>query len=213
MFDPIVVWSGVAALCGSLALVVIGWTHHMRLARLGAIAAIASALGVVYLGAFELSVEHAQLRPHCAVTCPIPHRATRHRSAPMIVIVHRAHRQRWISRTTDRVAIAPVRFLAEHHLLAHPPRAVSVRVYPSDDLAELVPWMLALGVATVSTLGAVIARRGWGWVASFASAAAAMLVLPLARPPASLALLWIFGTLAAIASVAIRGPRDHTPRF
>lgn len=53
MFDPIVVWFGVAVACGSLALIVAAWTHHARLARLGALLGISAMLVVAYLGIAE----------------------------------------------------------------------------------------------------------------------------------------------------------------
>lgn len=53
MLDPIVVWFGVAVVSGSLALIVAAWTHHARLARLGALFGISAMLVVAYLGLAE----------------------------------------------------------------------------------------------------------------------------------------------------------------
>jgi len=53
MIDPILVWSGVAVLSGSLAVIVAAGSRHARVARLGALVGISATLVVVYLGVAE----------------------------------------------------------------------------------------------------------------------------------------------------------------
>jgi hypothetical protein len=124
-----------------------------------------------------------------------------------------APREPILPRTIQRVVDGPSRFVRERRQLQRlRRRAEGRRVQAVDDLGDALPWVLALGLATLSALGALITRRGWGWVGVFAVSAVALLVLPLAHPPMLIGFLWTLGTLA-VMSVIARGPPDHTPRF
>lgn len=266
MFDPIVVWFGVALLSGSLALIVAAWTHHARLARFGALVGITAMVVVAYLALGEPWATRWGATPSevaadgswrhttraisiaapaervwhllviergcgpCPATSVLPGRALVERcrsSTHAFVVVPRTRvTSRLIARTTtggreplvtrafERVVYAPARFVRERRLLQHlRRRAEGRRVYAADDIADALPWFLALGVATISALGALVARRGWGWVGMFAASALALLVLPLAHLPPAMGLVWMLGTIAAIAWIALRGPPAHEPRF
>jgi len=207
MFDPIVVWFGVAVLSASLAWIVAAGAHHARLARFGALVGISAMLVVAHLAAGE---------PWPARSSEVAAARSSHHTTP--------HHTRWrhttraitiaTTRAFDRVVTAPTRFVRERRLLLHlRPRAEARPVRVADDIADALPWFLALGVATFSALGALIARRGWGWVGVFAVSAIALLVLPLAHLPPMIGLFWTFGALGAVGSLALRGPPDHEPRF
>ena len=266
MIDPIVVWFGVALVSGSLALIIAAWTHHARLARLGALVAIMSTLVVGYLSIAEPWLVRWGATPNELAARTSWHHTTRSisiaapadrvwhllvleqscspcstrrvlrgralvqrcRSSTHAFIVEPrsrvtsrliAHttiavRQPLISRTIQRVLATPSRFVRERRMLQHLRRRAEGRpVYAADDIAAALPWFLALGMATISALGALVARRGWGWVAVFAVCALALFVLPLAHLPAALALVWTCGALSAVTCLAVRGPPDHEPRF
>ncbi len=265
MFDPIVVWFGIAVLSGSLALIIAASTHHARLARFGALIGISSTLVVAYLGLAEPWVVRWGATPSEAIASSWHHttraisidapadrvwrlllfdqsceRCITHHVVPGRALVMRcgsgtrafivesrspvtsrvisrtiaATRGPLVERAVDRVIYAPSRFVRERRLLLHLRRRAEGRpVYPADDMADSTPWFLALALAIISAIGALVARRGWGWVAVFASSALALLVLPLAHPPPAIGLLWTLGTLSAIAGAVLRGPPDHEPRF
>jgi hypothetical protein len=265
MFDPIVVWFGVAVLSGSLALIIAAWTHHARLARFGALVGITSMIVVGYLCIGEPWLDHwgatsgeistqsswrhttraisiaapaervwrllvlEQSCEPCVTRHVLPGRELvqrcRHATRAFVVVRRSPVTSRLITHTTtagreplmtrayDRVVGAPARFVRERRQLQHlRRRAEGRRLRTGDDVADALPWFLALGLATLSALGALVTRRGWGWVGVFAVSATALLVLPLAHPPVLLGFLWTLGTLA-VMSVIARGPPDHEPRF
>jgi hypothetical protein len=117
-------------------------------------------------------------------------------------------------RAFERVVAAPARFVRERRMLQRLRRRAEGRpLYTPDDIADAFPWFLALGLATISAVGALITTRGWGWVGIFAASALALLVLPLAHLPAAIGILWTSATLGAITCLALRSPPDHEPRF